>query len=81
MSIFRWGACMKSFAKLVLLLIGSLVVLSGCSALSSMLFDDSKDAAVKVQEPSTDTSAVVEEEPAPVEEVISFTFYDSYANW
>ncbi len=72
---------MKSFAKLVLLLFGSLVVLSGCSAISSMLYGDSKDAALEVQEPSTDTSTVVEEEPAPVEEVIRFTFYDSFANW
>lgn len=72
---------MKSFAKLVLLLFGSLVVLSGCSAISSMLYGDSKDAAVEVQEPSTDSSTVVEEEPAPVEAVISFTFYDSFANW
>ncbi|MCY4072218.1 MAG: hypothetical protein OXG60_13050 [Chloroflexi bacterium] len=72
---------MKSLAKLILLLVGSLIVLSGCSALSSMLFGDSKDAAVEVQQPSTDTSTVVEEEPAPVEEVISFTFYDSFANW
>ncbi len=71
---------MKSFAKLVLLLFGSLVVLSGCSAISSMLFHDSKDAAAKVPEPSTEASTVVEEE-APVEEVIRFTFYDSFANW
>ncbi len=72
---------MKSFAKLVLLLFGSLVVMSGCSAVSSMLFGDSKDAAAKAPASSSDTSAVVEEEPAPVEEVISFTFYDSFANW
>ncbi|MDE2951510.1 MAG: hypothetical protein OXT68_12180 [Chloroflexota bacterium] len=72
---------MKSFAKLVLLLFGSLVVLSGCSAISSILFHDSKDAAAKVPEPSTEASTVVEEEPPPVEEVISFTFYDSFANW
>ncbi len=72
---------MKSFAKLVLLLFGSLVVLSGCSAISSMLYGDSKDAALEVREPSTDSSTVAEEDPAPVEEVISFTFYDSFANW
>ncbi|MCY4018760.1 MAG: hypothetical protein OXG39_05085 [Chloroflexi bacterium] len=72
---------MKSFAKLVLLLFGSLVVLSGCSAVSSMLFGDSKDAAAKAPAPSTDRSAEVEEGPAPVEQVISFTFYDSWANW
>lgn len=72
---------MKSFAKLVLLLFGSLIVLSGCSAISSMLYGDSKDAAVAVPEPSTDTATGVEDEPAPVEEVLSFTFYDSFANW
>lgn len=72
---------MKSFAKFVLFLFGSLVVLSGCSAISSMLYGHSKDAALEVQEPSTDSSTVAEEEPAPVEEVISFTFYDSFANW
>lgn len=72
---------MKSFVRVIVLLIGSAIVLSGCSAVSSMLYGDSKDAAVEVQEPSADTSAVVEEEAAPEEAVIRFTLYDSFANW
>ena len=72
---------MKSFVRVIVLLIGSAIVLSGCSAVSSMLYGDSKDAAVEVQEPSADTSAVVEEEPAPEEAIIRFTLYDSFANW
>lgn len=70
---------MKSCAKLVLLLIGSLLVLSGCSAISSMLSGDSKHAAAKGPDPSTEASS--EAEQPPVGEVISFTFYDSFAKW
>lgn len=72
---------MKSFLKIVVLLIGSAIVLSGCSAVSSMLFGESKNAAVGVQEPAADSATAAEEQPAPAEAVIRFTFYDSFANW
>lgn len=81
MSFSDVGARMKSIAKLVLLLFGSLIVLSGCSAVSSMLFGDSKDAASKAPASTVDSSTAVEEAPAPEEEVVRFTFYDSWANW
>ncbi len=64
---------MKSIAKFVLLFIGSALLLSGCSAVSSMLMGHSKEAAPDMQEPSVDTAAVAE--------VPRFTFYDSFANW
>ncbi len=68
---------MKSIAKFVALLLGSALLLSGCSAISSMLYGDSKDADLDAH---TDMSAA-EAELEAVESVIQFTFYDSFANW
>lgn len=64
---------MKSIAKFVLFFIGSAILLSGCSAVSSMLLDHSKEAAPDLREPTVDTAAAAE--------VPRFTFYDSFANW
>lgn len=58
---------MKTFFKLATILLGSALLLSGCSAVSSMLYGDMKEAA-------PDTNA----ERASVK---VFTFYDSFANW
>ena len=58
---------MKTLFKLAAILLGSALLLSGCSAVSSMLYGDAKEAA-------PDTNA----ERAAVQ---AFTFYDSYANW
>ena len=72
---------MKTFVKLLVLMLGGMVVLSGCSTISSMLAGGSKDASAEVQMPASDAPNADEAVAAPAEPVILFTFYDSFANW
>lgn len=61
---------MKTFFKLATILLGSALLLSGCSAVSSMLYGDSKEAAPDTKETAPERASVQ-----------AFTFYDSFANW
>ncbi len=72
---------MKTFVKLLVLMLGGMVVLSGCSTISSMLAGGSEDAAAAVEMPASDAPSADEVVAAPAEPVILFTFYDSFANW
>ena len=72
---------MKTFVKLLVLMLGGMVVLSGCSTISSMLTGGSEDAAAAVEMPASDAPSADEVVAAPAEPVILFTFYDSFANW
>ena len=72
---------MKTVLRFIVLLIGASVVISGCSAISSMLYGGAKDSAVAVQEPSGDSATTVEDVQEPAEAVLRFTFYESHADW
>ena len=73
---------MKTFVKLLVLMLGGMVVLSGCSTISSMLTGGSRRCLrPQVEMPASDAPSADEVVAAPAEPVILFTFYDSFANW
>lgn len=72
---------MKSIIRTFVFMCGVLLVLSGCSAISTIMMGGSDEAASDVQEspadaPSADDQAVVADSPAE-----RYTFYDSTASW
>ena len=56
---------MKTFVKLLVLMLGGMVVLSGCSTISSMLAGGSEDAAAAVEMPASDAPSADEVVAAP----------------
>ena len=64
---------MKSFVRLIALLLVGLVAFSGCSAVRSILSGGSGTGEVPA---GSSTGEVLEAPSAP-----RFTFYDSWASW
>ena len=68
---------MMRLAKMIALLLTGLVILSGCSTISTLLKGGSGHAADSPA-PASDAAAEQDAAAAPV---IQFTFYDSFAKW
>ena len=71
---------MKSIVRTFVFMCSVLLVLSGCSALSTLMMGGSEEASADVQE-AADAPAAAAEEAVADSSANRYTFYDSTASW
>ncbi len=72
---------MNSIVRSLLFICSVMLVLSGCSALSTIMMGGSDEAAADVHEAPADAPSAEEEAVVADTSANRYTFYDSTASW
>ena len=72
---------MKAIVRTLLFMFSVALVVSGCSAISTIMMGGSDKAAMDVQEAPSDAPSAEEETVVADTPASRYTFYDSFATW